>query len=63
MPWTNDAAWYVLAGLSCVIVTLVIRDRVKLPGGYELRGRKEARIILGVLGISLLVWGSVLWVS
>jgi hypothetical protein len=63
MPWTNNAGWYVVAGLFCVIVTLAIRDRVKLPGGFELRGRKEARVILGVLGISLLVWGCVLWVS
>lgn len=63
MLWTNDAGLFVVAGVSCVIATLIIGDRVKLPGGLEFHARKEARMVLGVLGVGLLVWGGVLAVS
>ena len=63
MPWTNDAELFIVAGLILMLITLMIGDRVKLPGGFEILARKQVRIVLGVLGLSLFVWGCVLGIG
>jgi len=63
MDWTNDAGLFVVVGVVLIVVTLLLGDRVKLPGGFEMRARKGLRIALGVVGLSLFVWGCVLLIG
>lgn len=63
MAWTNRAWVFLVLGVLVIFVVMIAGDRIRLPGGFEIRLRKEVRIVGGVVGVSLFVWGCVLGVA
>jgi hypothetical protein len=63
LPPTIIAGLYVVAGTLLVVAVLIGGDRVKLPGGFAVLWRREVRLLLGLLGVGLVVWGCVLWIG
>ena len=59
LAWMNSAALALVGGLICGVVALIVGDAVKLPGRAEIRVRREVRVVLGLVGVGLFVWGGV----